>query len=64
MVFNHLNESAITNEEAIAFNALANCRWEDVIVLIKGTETIPIEDITYKEAMYLIEFQDYTAIPF
>jgi len=39
------------------------CSWEDVICFL-GKEVIPVEDITYEDAMYLLTTENYIACPF
>jgi len=39
------------------------CSWKDVTTFL-GKEVIPVEDITYEDAMYLLTTESYIACPF
>ncbi len=54
----------ITEDQADKFRAENYIEWIDVEVLLNGYSTIPIEDVTFDQAVYLIRYEAYTAIPF
>ncbi len=60
------NEQLITEEQEEKFLALTMniVSWDTVVVLVNGITTIPIEDVTFDEAVALIEYANYTAVPF
>jgi len=61
-----MDREEITEKQAVEFleATMQMCSWKHVVCLIGNNDTIPIGDITYEDAMYLLTTEDYIACPF